>query len=389
MAIELSEKQIKNGWQIVKFGEIAEHISNRVNPTAKDSLKYIGLEHLDSGSIVISRWGSDVVLKGQKLKMEKGDILFAKRNAYLKRVAVAPFDGIFSAHGMVIRPKGKLILHDLLPFLMQSNVFMDTAIRISEGSLSPTIKWKTLAIQEFKIPPLTRQIEILKIAKEMQKCQIWSDACIEEILTLKRVSISNLYSKTSLQNKSNKVYLKDVCEIVSGQVDPTEQPYASLPHIAPDNMSKSTGQLLEYKTAGEDNVTSGKYAFDDSWFLYSKIRPNLRKICFPKFKGICSADVYPIRGKNGALTSYLFFLMQSEHFNRYAESNSMRSGFPKINRDDLGVYQFYLPDTETQRKTITIIDEYDKTYRELLAHRQKVIKLNINLLSNVFEGGAQ
>ncbi|OXX70022.1 hypothetical protein B9J87_13045, partial [Vibrio sp. V19_P1S1T109] len=96
------DKQYNEGSQLLKFGEVAKLISERKNPVPGDEKYYIGLEHLDSGSLQVKRWGSDVVLKGQKLAIKKGDILFAKRNAYLKRVALAPFDGIFSAHGMVI-----------------------------------------------------------------------------------------------------------------------------------------------------------------------------------------------------------------------------------------------------------------------------------------------
>jgi hypothetical protein len=67
----------------------------------------------------------------------------------------------------------------------------------------------------------------------------------------------------------------------------------------------------------------------------------------------------------------------------------MRSGFPKINRDDLGVYQFYLPNFEAQLNTIKVLDEYDKTYQALLTHREKIIKLNIKLLTSALAGGAQ
>ena len=63
----LNEKQKLKGWKVVEFGEIAKQISERVNPAPEDSSRYIGLEHLDSGSIRVSRWGTDVVLKGQKL----------------------------------------------------------------------------------------------------------------------------------------------------------------------------------------------------------------------------------------------------------------------------------------------------------------------------------
>ncbi len=163
----MNAQDLPNNWVRIKFGEIAKQVSDRVNPKQGDEKTYIGLEHLDNESLIVKRWGGDVVLKGQKLAMKKGDILFAKRNAYLKRVALAPFDGIFSAHGMVIRPNGNCVLPDFLPFFMQSEQFMSRAIAISEGSLSPTIKWKTLAEQTFIIPPKEVQSKVVEAGQHL------------------------------------------------------------------------------------------------------------------------------------------------------------------------------------------------------------------------------
>src|SRR4029434_11185830 len=117
----------------------------------------------DTGSLHVRRWGSEADLKGQKLRMRKGDILFARRNAYLRRVAIAPHDGLFSAHGMILRAKPDAVLPEFLPFLMMSDRFMNRAVEISVGSLSPTINWSTLKLEEFAIPPLDQQCRIAEI----------------------------------------------------------------------------------------------------------------------------------------------------------------------------------------------------------------------------------
>ena len=171
MVVELSKKQINDGWQIVKFGEIAKNISKRVDPAETDLEVYVGLEHLDPQSLRIPRRGEPADVKGQKLRVRPGQIIFGKRRAYQKKVAVADFDGICSAHAMVLEEVVDKIIPGLLPFFMQSDMFMDRAVAISEGSLSPTIKWKTLAIQEFSVPPIDRQKEILKVLEKIQKSQ--------------------------------------------------------------------------------------------------------------------------------------------------------------------------------------------------------------------------
>ena len=103
---------------VYKFGDIAYNITEKRSPKPEDSQKYIGLEHLDTGSLYINRYGIDVELKGDKLVMQKGDILLGKRNAYLRRAAIAPHDGLFSAHGMILRPK-EVILSDFFPFFIE------------------------------------------------------------------------------------------------------------------------------------------------------------------------------------------------------------------------------------------------------------------------------
>lgn len=81
-----------------RFEEIAINSTEKKKPVEEDKYTYLGLEHLDSGSLTVTRFGADVTPKGDKLIMKKGDVLFGKRRAYQKKVAIAPFDGIFSAH---------------------------------------------------------------------------------------------------------------------------------------------------------------------------------------------------------------------------------------------------------------------------------------------------
>ncbi len=148
-----------------KFSDLAYNITDKKMPEPGDEKTYIGLEHLDSGSLAVTRWGGEIELKGQKLVMKKGDILFGRRNTYLRRAAIAPHDGIFSAHGMIFRPKTGVIDPDFFPFFIASDYFMNAAIRISVGSLSPTVNWKTLKELEFEIPSLEQQRETAKILK--------------------------------------------------------------------------------------------------------------------------------------------------------------------------------------------------------------------------------
>ena len=148
---------------LYRFDEIAINCTAKRMPKDGDQELYIGLEHLDAGSLRVNRWGSAVPIKGEKLIMQKGDVLFGKRNAYLRRAAIAPHDGIFSAHGMVLQPKEEVIDKEFFPLFIASDYFFNEAIRISVGSLSPTVNWKDLRECTFELPSLEDQKKLAKV----------------------------------------------------------------------------------------------------------------------------------------------------------------------------------------------------------------------------------
>ncbi|UWR28304.1 restriction endonuclease subunit S (plasmid) [Sulfitobacter sp. S223] len=157
----------------------------------------------------------------------------------------------------------------------------------------------------------------------------------------------------------------ELIEIASGQVDPKHEPYASMPHVAPDNIKSGTGTLMKVRSAREDGMKSGKYSFDEHALVYSKIRPNLNKVARPKFSGICSADMYPIWGKvDVSDTDFLLQLMLGERFVSAATAVSLRTGLPKINRPDLNAIKTASPSLPEQRKIASFLGAVD----EKIAH---------------------
>lgn len=196
-----------------KFEDIAFNSTEKKKPVESDKSHYIGLEHLDSQCLTVNRYGSDVAPIGEKLIMKKGDVLFGKRRAYQKKVAIAPFDGIFSAHGFVLRPKENVIDKNFFPFFISSDYFLDKASSISVGSLSPTINWSDLKVIEFELPDLDEQKRLAKILWKIE--DIIKN--IYQILEFheNKLKIKNcvLLDNTKLTNLGN------VCDIVTGKLD--------------------------------------------------------------------------------------------------------------------------------------------------------------------------
>ncbi|KHD36181.1 hypothetical protein NL50_10405 [Clostridium acetobutylicum] len=136
----------------------------------------------------------------------------------------------------------------------------------------------------------------------------------------------------------------DTVDISTNMVDPRTGNYNNLPHIGPGNIESFTGRLLDnVNTVKEDNLISGKFHFNQGDVIYGKINPQLGKYVYAPYEGLSSADAYVLNAKNGLDQTFLFTLLQTPHFFKYSVSVSMRSGMPKINRDELNAYNFMSP----------------------------------------------
>ena len=128
----------------------------------KTGYPIVGLEHLIPGEITLTSWSEDSENTFSKM-FHKGDILFGRRRAYLKKAAVAPFDGICSGDITVIEANAEKIHPDLLPFIMQNDSLFDFAVGKSAGSLSPRVKWEHLRGYEFELPDMDKQRELAEL----------------------------------------------------------------------------------------------------------------------------------------------------------------------------------------------------------------------------------
>lgn len=122
----------------------------------------VGLEHLVPEEITLTAWNEDSENTFSKM-FHKGDILFGRRRAYLKKAAVAPFDGICSGDITVIEANADRIVPELLPFIIQNDALFDFAVGKSAGSLSPRVKWEHLRNYEFELPEMAKQRELAEL----------------------------------------------------------------------------------------------------------------------------------------------------------------------------------------------------------------------------------
>ena len=145
----------------VLLGDVAKE-RKEVCKGSKAGLPIVGLEHLTPGEITLSAWSDDGENTFTKI-FRQGDMLFGRRRAYLKKAAVAPFDGICSGDITVIEAIPGRILPELLPFIIQNDDLFDFAVGKSAGSLSPRVKWERLRNYEFELPDMEKQKELAEL----------------------------------------------------------------------------------------------------------------------------------------------------------------------------------------------------------------------------------
>ena len=371
----MSAQSLKPGWKMVKFGDIAQNVAVRVDPADAKTDVYVGLEHLDPSTIHLRQWGHPSDVTGQKLAFKKGDVIFGRRRAYQRKLAVTEFDGICSAHAMVVRAKPKMILPEFLPFFLQSDMFMERAIEISVGSLSPTINWKTLKVQEFPLPPIDEQKRVAEILWAADEALEQFSNASEKLQQTRETYLRGL-SSNGAAKKWKVIKLSKCFEIVSGQVDPKEEPYRSMPLVAPNHIEQNTGRLICIETARDQNAISGKYLFQSGDVVYSKIRPNLRKAFIAEFDGLCSADMYALRPlPDRIMTRFLLSILLGEHFTSFALTRCVRTGIPKLNRQELSEYELPLPTIEDQKQISSHLEAIDAEEQKLIRHRGEVLEL--------------
>lgn len=169
------ERDLKPGWRRVRFGDVVRLSKARSQDPLADGIeRYVGLEHLEPGDLRIRRWGN--VADGVTFTsvFQPGQVLFGKRRAYQRKVAVADFSGVCSGDIYVLETKDtQVLLPELLPFICQTDAFFDHAVGTSAGSLSPRTNWTSLADFEFALPPMAEQrrtVDLIQSLDEVHEC---------------------------------------------------------------------------------------------------------------------------------------------------------------------------------------------------------------------------
>jgi len=207
----------KSIWESFRFEEIAQKISETVDPNSTTLETYVGLEHIDAEDIHIRRFGSPDDVSGGKLKCYPGDVIFGKRRAYQRKAAIVEFEGICSAHAFVFRANPEVIDPKLFPFFLHSDQFMHRMVDISVGGLSPTINWGDLKHQEFLLPPKSEQARFAELLWAMDEVIEREKEVIQKVVLHQKITSKDYIGSEFSQCKNFKnLRIKDFSKVQTG-----------------------------------------------------------------------------------------------------------------------------------------------------------------------------
>jgi type I restriction enzyme, S subunit len=389
----MSTQSLKPGWKMVKFGDIAQNVAVRMDPADAKTDVYVGLEHLDPSTLHLRQWGQPSDVTGQKLAFKKRDVIFGRRRAYQRKLAVAEFDGICSAHAMVVRAKPKMILPEFLPFFLQSDMFMERAIEISVGSLSPTINWKTLKVQEFPLPPLDEQkciAEILWAGDEAREKWVFA---ISELLECHKV-----YAAKSLGSSEGKeLSINDLGQ--SGEQVLKTGPFGS--HLKTDYFQSAGVPIINISALGENGMdVSGffymsekhakkfeSYMVREGDLVFSRVADIGRCLVIDEVHSgaIISSNLIRIRvDKNKIRPLYLYLLLKvAPSTRKQIMAITATGGRLLVNTKTMQNLKFDVPPIKVQDSILKQINKFSSTENLCSRHLVELETLQKKLLSGI------
>ena len=342
-----------------RFDQIAINSTEKKKPVESDRFTYLGLEHLDSGSLKVTRFGSETAPIGEKLVMHKGDVLLGKRRAYQKKVAIAPFDGIFSAHGMVLRPKEEVVDKAFFPIFISSDYFLDAAIKISVGSLSPTINWRDLKELEFELPDLATQRKLAELLWSINNTLEKYKQLISATDDLVKSQFIEMFGDPIINDKKwPTMPLKKVAPEYSPKI-PNQLNYWWLNL---DMIEPYSGTIQHKVMEKKENIGASTSTFNNTMVMYSKLRPYLNKVTVPDSYGYATNELIGLKPNETILNKFfLFNLLRSDQFVSYASGLSVGEQMPRMPVKFMREFTCILPPLALQEKFVRLSEQSDKS----------------------------
>ena len=378
----------------VKFGDVVQEIKINIDRSTDDHEFFIAGEHMDSNNIHITRRGefagSDVGPAFIRL-FRPGQVLYGSRRTYLKKVAVADFEGITSNTTFVLETKdSNKLMQELLPYIMLTDRFSEYAINHSKGSTNPYILFKDLAAYEFILPSIEEQRHLANLlaacdrAKEAYKRLLKQT---DEVLKSQFIEMFGdpLVNPLGWEKFQLQQLVSKDCSISYGIVKTGDDVEEGVPVFRPVDIVGKVPTRAGLKRTTSDISNQYKRSILTGRDLLITVRANIADtfIAGDEFIG-CNVGrgIVPIRTDESKIRlEFLKAQMDFDSINRHMKSLAKGIALIQLNIEDLRSVEFIVPPTEDQDRYISFWQQSDKSKFEL---NQAITRID-NLIKSLMQ----
>lgn len=391
---------LKPRWRPVKFGDVVRQCKEKADPESSGLKRYIAGEHMDTDDLRLRRWGeigSGYLGPAFHMRFKPGQVLYGSRRTYLRKVALADFEGICANTTFVLEPKSPdELLPEFLPFLMQTEAFSAFSVKNSKGSVNPYINFTDLERFEFALPPPPEQ---KKIVETLEACRTVADAQSHALGSLQRLRQSTIDHLLVLPAGGTTVRLEHVATMQNGRPFPGDE-YSDKGTrlLRPGNLGMS-GYLAwpkektvcldsEWETSASDfvihpgdvviNLTA--QSLDDGF---------MGRACLAREndKSLLNQRIGRFRCNEEVLRpEFLFRCLQTSRFRQHAHANCEGSKVKHMFWQHLAKYEIVVPDTSVQDEVIAQCASIDEAIESLESRLASSKQLAARLTSQLAGG---
>lgn len=351
----------------VKLGQICEVVSGGTPKTNVEEywngeFNWITPAEINDNDYIISdtkRKITQLAIEKKKLTLlPKGTVLLSSR-APIGKVAIAGKEMYCNQGFKNLICSDEICNEYLYWYLKSKKEYLNS---LGRGATFKEISKKIVENIEIKLPEIEQQRKIVNKLKEVDKI-IQQRKCQSRLLDgMVQSRFVELFGDLKSNNKRWPIVGFNECADIDTNMIHNFEGYEDYPHIGINCIEKETGRLIGYRTIAEDGVISGKYLFTPKHIIYSKIRPNLNKVALPDFKGLCSADAYPILVKSEICNrEYFGYTLRSKYFLDYILAFSNRTNLPKVNKNQVEGFMLPLPPIDLQNQFAAFVQQVNKS----------------------------
>ena len=374
----------------VKLGQICEVVSGGTPKTNVEEywngeFNWITPAEINDNDYIISdtkRKITQLAIEKKKLPLlPKGTVLLSSR-APIGKVAITGKEMYCNQGFKNLICSDEICNEYLYWYLKSKKEYLNS---LGRGATFKEISKKIVENIEIKLPEIEQQRKIVNKLKEVDKI-IQQRKCQSRLLDgMVQARFVELFGDLKSNNKRWPIVGFKECADIDTNMIHNFEGYEDYPHIGINCIEKETGRLIGYRTIVEDGVISGKYLFTPKHIIYSKIRPNLNKVALPDFKGLCSADAYPILVKSEICNrEYFGYTLRSKYFLDYILAFSNRTNLPKVNKNQVEGFMLPLPPIDLQNQFAAFVQQVNKSKFEVQKSLEKTQLLFDSLMQEYF-----